>query len=125
MASKTIHFGHALYKVSQLDEAKAFYSKAFEVETYFDEPTWVVFEIGDYQLWLVPADSTEEHPEVYGVVGKPSGITYWQVKNIDAVCQRFTDLGGSVRKTKKNQGPFMEAIVDDPWGNRLGLARPF
>jgi len=120
-SSKAIHFGNALYKVPQLAEAKAFYLKVFETKPYFDEPAWVVFEIGNYQLWLMPVKSTEEHPEVYGVLGKPAGIIYWEVKDIDAVCNRFTELGGTVHKIVRNKVPFVEAIAEDPWGNQIGL----
>jgi len=85
---KSICFGNALYKVPDLQAAKQFYSKAFAVPTYFDEPGWVIFEVGSYQLWLVPADSTEEHPEAYWIGGKPNcKLTYWLVNDLKEVYQ--------------------------------------
>lgn len=124
MSSKGICFGNALYKVSDLKVAKEFYSKAFGVKTYFDEPTWVIFEIGGNQLWLVPADSNEEHPEVYGPLGKPGyELTYWIVRDINAVFQKFIDFGGAVHKRIRKDGPFMEAIVEDLWENKIGLCQ--
>lgn len=127
-SSKQIHFGNALYKVPDLRAAKQFYSKAFGVETYFDEPGWIVFEVGGFQLWLVPANSTEEHPEVYGNADKADHeLTYWKVKDIDTVYQRFIELGGTVRKQiRGNSTDFMEAIMEDPWENKIGLCQgPF
>jgi lactoylglutathione lyase len=123
-SSKEIYFGNALYKVFDLKVARKFYSKTFGVKTYFDEPTWVIFEVGGNQLWLVPADSTEEHPEVYGAIGKPDcEFIYWKVKDINAVFQKFIDFGGAVHKRIRRDGPFMEAIVEDLWGNKLGLCQ--
>ena len=121
-SSKPMSFGNALYRVPDLETAKQFYSKVFEAETYFDEATWVIFEIGNYQLWLVPAESTEEHPEVYGAFGKPEGVRYWKVNDIDSVYKRFIDLGGTTHNITGKNSLFKEAIVADPWGNKIGLA---
>ena len=125
-SSKPIYFGNALYKVPELEAAKDFYAKAFGVETYFDEPGWVVFEVGNHQLWLVPADSTEEHPEFYAMgIKSDRELTYWQVKDIKAVYQRFIDLGATIHKRiKMEELRFSSAIVEDPWGNKLGLHSP-
>ena len=121
-STKPISFGNALYKVPDLKAAEQFYSKAFGAKTYFDEATWIVFEIGNYQLWVVPVDSTEEHPEVYGSFSKPDGLRYWSVKDIDGVYQRFIDLGGTAHEMTRLNNSFREAIVEDPWGNKIGLA---
>ena len=123
MASlQPIHFGNALYKVADLQAAKQFYSKGFGLQTFFDEPGWVIFDIGNYELWLVPSDSTKEYPEVYERSHKPRELTYWGVKDVEAVYRRFIDLGAIVRKSMRKDGPaFMLAIVEDPWGNKIGL----
>ena len=42
----------AIYHVPNLAEAKAWYSSAFEVQPYFDEPFYVGFNIGGYELGL-------------------------------------------------------------------------
>jgi predicted enzyme related to lactoylglutathione lyase len=122
MASlKGIHFGNALYKVPDLKAAKQFYSKAFGLPTFFDEPDRVIFKVWRYQLWLVPADSTDEHWEVYGIFNSRE-LTYWSVKDVEIVYKRFIELGAMVRRSIKKDGPgFMMAIVEDPWGNIIGL----
>ena len=41
-----------VYKVDNLNDAKAWYTKAFEVKPYFDEPYYVGFNIQGYELGL-------------------------------------------------------------------------
>jgi len=41
-----------IYHVSDLQRAKAWYSTAFDVQPYFDEPFYVGFNIGGYELGL-------------------------------------------------------------------------
>ena len=119
-SSNSIHFGNALYRVPNLDEGKQFYSKIFGLKPYFDEPGWVVFDVFDYQFWLVPADSTEEHPQTWGRFSMHKEITSWRTKDIEATCRQFVDMGGAAANIQKD-GPFSEAIITDPWGNTLGL----
>jgi lactoylglutathione lyase len=38
-----------IYKVSDLEKAKAWYIKAFDVEPYFDEPFYVGFNVKSYE----------------------------------------------------------------------------
>ena len=45
-----------VYKVSDLDAAKAWYTGAFGVAPYFDEPFYVGFNIAGYELGLLPDD---------------------------------------------------------------------
>ena len=42
----------AIYKVANIDAAKAWYSKAFQTEPYFDQPFYVGFNIAGYELGL-------------------------------------------------------------------------
>lgn len=48
-------------------------------------------------------------------------LKVFETKPIDAVCNRFTELGGTVHKIVRNKVPFVEAIAEDPWGNQIGL----
>jgi len=43
-----------IYHVPDLQRAKAWYSTAFGVQPYFDEPFYVGFNIGGYELGLDP-----------------------------------------------------------------------
>ncbi len=59
-----------IYRVADITQAKKWYAKAFNKEPYFDEPFYVGFNIGGYELGLQPEkQSTREKPE--------SVVTYW------------------------------------------------
>src|SRR5262249_38588764 len=47
----------AIYPVPDVTAAKAWYSEAFGVEPYFEEPFYVGFEVAGYELGLVPAEA--------------------------------------------------------------------
>ena len=64
-----------VYKVSNLEEAKKWYSEAFKTEPYFDQDFYVGFSIGGYELGLLP----EESPEVEKTDGV---VAYWGVEKI-------------------------------------------
>ena len=48
-----------IYKVSDLLKAKSWYAKAFETQPYFDEPFYVGFNIGGYELGLLPEEENQ------------------------------------------------------------------
>jgi predicted enzyme related to lactoylglutathione lyase len=121
MTVGTIHFGHCRYKVTDLSAAKRFYSKSIGLKPYFDEPTWVIFEINNFQLWLEPDNLTEESiyestNPLYYESSKHTKLTFWAVADVQETCNRFKELGGTIFKTPKKDGPFTYAIVKDPWG---------
>ena len=104
-----------IYKVGDLEKAKAWYATAFETEPYFVEPYYVGFNIGGYELGLLPEENpTREKPE--------SVLTYWGVDEIDRMFDHFIKQGAT-----ENEKPFsvggelMTATVKDPWGNVIGL----
>lgn len=125
MAASTITFGNCRYKVPNLSAAKDFYAKAFDAKPYFDEPTWIVFQINDHQLWLEPDDligeSVFETTDPFYRSSKHSKLIYWAVEDVHVICNRFRELGGTIYKPPKKNGPFTDAIAEDPWGNQLGL----
>ena len=104
-----------IYKVPDLNEAKNWYAKAFEVEPYFDEPFYVGFNIGGYELGLLPAE--KEYSEKTDNI-----MTYWGVENIQDVFNRMLTLGATIHEEPHSVGgPVMVATVKDPWGNVIGL----
>jgi lactoylglutathione lyase len=125
MSTGAIAFGDCRYKVSDLSAAKAFYSKAFGVQPYFEEPTWIIFQIHDYQLWLEPdnlsGESVYESANPFSELSKHKMLTFWAVDDVNAICNRFKELSGTIFKTPKKEGPFTHAIVIDHWSNKVGL----
>ncbi len=104
-----------IYKVGEIDRAKAWYAEAFQTAPYFDQPFYVGFNIGGFELGLQP----EENP----TIDKPeSVVTYWGVEDIQKEYRRLIALGAA-----KNEKPYsvggelMTATVKDPWGNVIGL----
>jgi len=104
-----------IYMVADLQEAKTWYTKAFETEAYFDESFYVGFNIGGFELGLLP----EEKP----TIDKPETVkTYWGVENIHEVYDRLIGLGATEdEKPNSVGGPLLVATVKDPWGNLIGL----
>ena len=105
----------AIYMVSDLEEAKSWYSKAFGEKPYFDEPYYVGFNIGGYELGLMPEEENNEE--------KSDNVrTYWGVDDIHDEYQRLLDLGAKIHEKPFNAGgELMVGTVKDPWENVLGL----
>lgn len=104
-----------IYKVGDIDKAKKWYARVFGVEPYWDEPYYVGFNIGGYELGLLP----EEKPTTKKA---DSVLTYWGVDEIEKVYQHFLDSGASEHeKPHSVGGPLMVATAKDPWGNVVGL----
>lgn len=104
-----------IYKVADLDTAKDWYAQAFETEAYFDEPFYVGFNIGGYELGLLPEESptTDKADSV---------LTYWGVEEITKEYDRLLSLGATSHEAPNNVGgELMVATVKDPWGNLVGL----
>ena len=104
-----------IYMVPDMEKAKAWYSEAFQTSPYFDEPFYMGFDVGGYELGLQPDPNSdqEKSKNVY---------TYWGVENIEKEYQRFLDLGATEDEKPNNVGgDIMVATVKDPWGNLIGL----
>jgi len=104
-----------IYKVADIDEAKAWYAQVFQKQPYFDQPFYVGFNIGGYELGLQP----EEHP----TTEKPeSVVAYWGVDNIGEAHERLLALGATEHEKPYEVGSaIMTATLKDPWGNIIGL----
>lgn len=105
----------AIYKVGDINEAKAWYGKAFKTQPYFDEPFYVGFNIEGYELGL--------QPEEYPTIEKPESVTaLWGVNDIEEEYSYLLSIGATEYEKPTNVGgELMVASVKDPWGNILGL----
>ena len=105
----------AIYHVSDLKKAKDWYSKAFEVEPYFDEPFYVGFNVGGYELGLNP-DIRKTKP------GAGGAVPFWGVSDIEKSFQHFITSGASLESPIQDVGGGIKvATLADPFGNLLGL----
>ena len=104
----------AAYPAPDLARAKAWYTQAFGVAPYFDEPFYVGFNIGGFELGLVP-DAPVSHP--------PAGVVaLWGVDDVGATCAHLLALGAKMHEEPKDVGGGITvAAVLDPFGNIIGL----
>lgn len=115
MKSKFLGLRTVAYYVSDIDAAKEWYSKVFETKPYFDEPFYVGFNIGGYELGLQPEEKTLEQK-------KNSIVTYWGVDNIQSVFDFMLKNGAiAVEEPTNVGGELMVASVKDPWDNVIGI----
>jgi predicted enzyme related to lactoylglutathione lyase len=118
-SKKPLGLRTSIYRVPDADLKKAtsWYSKAFETKPYFNEPFYVGFNIGGYELGL--------HPEEDNPIGtkRTHGVeTYWGVEDIQASYSHFISCGAKEHQAPNNVGgELMVASVLDPWNNVIGL----
>ena len=104
-----------VYKVSDLEKAKLWYAAAFQTEPYFDESYYVGFNIGGYELGLLPEEIPQSEKS-------DSVVAYWGVNEINKEYNRLIELGATENEKPTNVGgDLMVASVKDPWGNTIGL----
>lgn len=104
-----------IYKVDNIEKGKKWYAEAFGIEPYFDEPFYVGFNIGGFELGLQSGgiDSLSKQPNV---------VSYWGVDNIKEAYERLLNLGATEHEEPKNVGgELMVATVKDPWNNAIGI----
>ncbi|GGB95185.1 VOC family protein [Pseudoduganella buxea] len=102
----------AIYPVADLAAAKAWYIQVFGVAPYFDEPFYVGFAVGGFELGLLPD----------GVPGTTGVQVYWGVDDIVAEAERITALGASTHTAIEDVGGDIRMVqLADPFGNVLGL----
>ena len=103
-----------IYYVTDLAEAKAWYTAAFGIQPYFDEPYYVGFEVGGYELGL--------HPRGEGIIVGNNAVAYWGVADIAAAHGHMLARGAGARDDVRDVGDGIKvATVADPFGNVIGL----
>ena len=92
-----------IYPAPDLDASKAWFTKLTGVEPYFDEPFYVGFEVGGYELGLDP-DPSE------GSSGPGGSVAYWGVDAIgpafgEGSCERHLDRAPPQREHQDRSHP--------------------
>ena len=105
----------ALYHAPDLKRAKAWYTSILGIAPYFDQPFYVGFNVGGYELGL--------HPDANETPGGNAGVVvYWGVENADAGLAHLLTLGATLRSHVQDVGDGIRvATVLDPFGNILGI----
>ena len=100
------------YPVADLARAKAWFAEAFGTAPYFDQPFYVGFSIGGFELGLVPD----------GTPGTAGSVVYWGVDDIEAEAARLVRLGAAEHEPVQDVGEGIRvAELKDPFGNVIGL----
>ena len=107
----------AIYYVPDIEEAKAWYIKALGCDPYFDQPFYVGFNVGGYELGLHPGQGT--------AVSKHTGVvTYWGVDDAKAAVRHLVQLGATLDQDVSDVGEgILVASVLDPFGNVFGIIK--
>ena len=103
-----------VYHVSDLEKAKEWYLKVFDITPYFDEPFYVGYNVGGFELGLDP------DPTHYS--NGNHSVTYWGVEDIHASFSKITALDIAIIEAPKNVGgAIWVGSLMDPFGNIIGL----
>ena len=104
----------AIYKVYDLAEATEWYKNILGTEPYFNEPFYVGFNVGGFELGLQPQEEAGQ---------KNDGVTtYWGVENVEATHAMLLSAGASPYEDPTDVGGgIIVAAVKDPWSNVFGI----
>jgi predicted enzyme related to lactoylglutathione lyase len=102
----------AIYPTPDLARGKAWYAHVLERQPYFDQPFYVGFSVGGFELGLIP----DGEPGLAGVQ------IYWGVPDAASELARLTQLGAAIHEDVKDVGGGIKvASVRDPFGNLFGI----
>ncbi|MFE6814841.1 VOC family protein [Streptomyces sp. NPDC057675] len=100
-----------MYPAPNLAAEKAWWESALGIEPYFDEPFYVGFNVGGYELALDPHADPAEGP-----------MTYWGVPDVDKAVTMLIQAGATARGTVQEVGGAIRvASVVSPSGSVIGL----
>ena len=101
-----------VYPVPDLDAAKAWYASLVGHAPYFDQPFYVGFEVGGFELGLIPD----------GEAGTAGPQALWGVTNASDALARAVGLGAAPLDPVQDVGDGIRVCaVRDPFGNRIGF----
>jgi predicted enzyme related to lactoylglutathione lyase len=102
-----------IYAADDIARAKEWYTNAFGVKPYFDEPFYVGFNIGGFELGLDPNMKSR---------GAGGSVAYWGVDNADEAVAKIVAAGATIASAVTEVGEGIKvATVVDPFGNQIGI----
>jgi len=100
-----------IYPSDNLEADTQWWSEILGFGPYFDQPFYVGFDVGGYELGLDPNASMTDGPR-----------TYFGVDNVEAAVARFIEQGCSVHEPATETGDdIIVATVKRPNGQLIGL----
>lgn len=107
-----------VYKVSDMDKAKDWYCKIFNMKPFLDTSFAVLFSVGDSVLAL--RQDTKKTTK-----NDDQAIAYWEVDDVDSEFKRLLQLGATVHTEINIVLNRRRATVIDPFGNIFGIRTTF
>jgi predicted enzyme related to lactoylglutathione lyase len=102
-----------IYPVTDLTKAIGWYTDIIGHAPYFNEPFYVGFNVGGYELGLMPAGDED-------VAHGPA--TYWGTSDIVMTQAHLLSHGARAQNDIKDVGDGIKvASVIDPFGNVIGI----
>ena len=100
-----------IYPAAELGASKAWFTQLLGAEPYFDQPFYVGYNVGGYELGL--------DPNADPATGAQS---YWGVSDIDAALAKLLAAGARLNSDISDTGEGIRvASVFEPGGTFLGL----
>ncbi len=104
-----------VYRVADLEKAKVWYSGVLGKQPYFDQPFYVGFNVGGYELGLVPDAKASTSRD-------STGIAYWGVNDAKSAYERLLKMGATAHEPIQDVGEgIIVGAVTDPFGNIFGV----
>jgi predicted enzyme related to lactoylglutathione lyase len=99
---------------ADIEKAKNWYRTILGFDPYFDQPFYVGFSVGGYELGLNPGAPPSS---------SDSGVmAYWGVPDMAKAHARLLELGATARDAIEDVGDgILVASVVDPFGNIVGI----
>ena len=111
MAGKLQGLRTLIYPVDDLDAAKSWWSSFLGAEPYFYEVFYVGFNIGGYELGLLPGQDPSE-----------GAYVYWGVEDVEAAVASAIAQGASVHSPPTDVGEgIVTALVRNPQAALVGF----
>jgi predicted enzyme related to lactoylglutathione lyase len=101
-----------VYPVTDLADATAWYRRVLERDPYFQEPYYVGFEVGGFELGLIPD----------GRPGSTGATAFWGTPDVVTEVNRIVALGAVIDSPVTEVGGGIRvASLKDPYGNLFGV----
>jgi catechol 2,3-dioxygenase-like lactoylglutathione lyase family enzyme len=118
-------FNAVLFLVDDVAAATRWYTEFLGVPPVFTRPgrngevVYAKFAVGDDGDELALADRSRAPGSQ--AAGPAGAVVHWRVDDVAAALARLTAMGAREHAPVTPHGPFVTAIVVDPFGNLLGL----
>ncbi len=100
-----------IYPAPDLEAAKAWWTEFLGFEPYFDEPFYVGFDPGGYELGLLPDTDPAE-----------GALTYWGVEDVNGAVDSALEAGATLDAEPTDVGEgIITASVRTPDGSIVGF----